>query len=208
MGKMGLGTRILIGMVVGSALGAVFGESVVVVQPIGDLFIRLLVLVAIPLVFFNLLAGLTALSDVRTFGRLAGKIMSYYVVTDVIALSLGLGAMWLLKPGVGMQLTEQVDGAVGEVPSVAEVLLGMIPRNALQAFVEGNVVQIVVLSVLLGIATLMLADAPRARLASAYADLAALLRRLVDLILLGAPIGIGQQTDKSNLFYHVRSGSL
>lgn len=191
MGKMGLGTRILIGMVVGSALGAVFGESVVVVQPIGDLFIRLLVLVAIPLVFFNLLAGLTALSDVRTFGRLAGKIMSYYVVTDVIALSLGLGAMWLLKPGVGMQLTEQVDGAVGEVPSVAEVLLGMIPRNALQAFVEGNVVQIVVLSVLLGIATLMLADAPRARLASAYADLAALLRRLVDLILLGAPIGIG-----------------
>jgi len=178
-------------MVLGSALGAVFGEDVVFVQPIGDLFIRLLVLAAIPLVFFNLLAGLTALSDVRTFGRLAGKIMSYYVVTDVIALALGMGAMAILRPGVGMQLTEEVDGVVGVVPSVAEVLLGMIPRNVFQAFVEGNVVQIVVVAVLLGVATLMLGGAPKDRLTAAYSDLAALFRRLVDVILLGAPIGIG-----------------
>ena len=187
----GLGTRILIGMVVGSVLGVVLGERVAVIQPVGDLFIRLLVLAAIPLVFFNLLAGLTALSDVRTFGRLASKIMSYYVVTDVIALSLGLGAMWLLRPGVGMQLTEQVDGTVGSVPSVAEVLLGMVPTNVFAAFAQGNVVQIVVVSVLLGVATLMLAPDIRERLAAAYADLAALLRRLVDLILLTAPLGIG-----------------
>ena len=68
---MGLGTQILIGMGVGSALGAFLGEQVEVIQPIGDLFIRVLVLAAVPLVFFNLLAGLTALSDVRMFGRLA-----------------------------------------------------------------------------------------------------------------------------------------
>ena len=189
--RFGLGTQIFVGMVLGSALGAVFGEDVVFVQPIGDLFIRLLVLAAIPLVFFNLLAGLTALSDVRTFGRLAGKIMSYYVVTDVIALALGMGAMAILRPGVGMQLTEEVDGVVGVVPSVAEVLLGMIPQNVFQAFVEGNVVQIVVVAVLLGVATLMLGGAPKDRLTAAYSDLAALFRRLVDVILLGAPIGIG-----------------
>ena len=189
--RFGLGTQIFVGMVLGSALGAVFGEDVVFVQPIGDLFIRLLVLAAIPLVFFNLLAGLTALSDVRTFGRLAGKIMSYYVVTDVIALALGMGAMAILRPGVGMQLTEEVDGVVGVVPSVAEVLLGMIPRNVFQAFVEGNVVQIVVVAVLLGVATLMLGGATKDRLTAAYSDLAALFRRLVDVILLGAPIGIG-----------------
>lgn len=190
-GRLGLGSRILIGMVVGSALGALVGPRVEVVQPIGDLFIRLLVLAAVPLVFFNLLAGLTALSDVRTFGRLAGKIMTYYVATDLIALSLGAGAMLLLRPGVGMQLTEQVDGAVGEVPSVAEVLLGMVPTNFLRAFVEGNVVQVVVVAVLLGIATLMLTGRPRERLGDLYGDLAALFRRLVDLILLIAPIGIG-----------------
>jgi Na+/H+-dicarboxylate symporter len=128
---------------------------------------------------------------VRTFGRLAGKIMSYYVVTDLIALSLGAGAMLVLRPGVGMRLTEEVEGTVGAVPSVADVLLGMVPTNVFQAFADGNVVQLVLVAVLLGIATLMLADAPRARLAIAYSDLAALFRRFVDLVLLVAPIGIG-----------------
>ena len=188
---MGLGTQMLIGMVLGSFLGAVLGERVTVIQPVGDLFIRLLVLVAIPLVFFNLLAGLTTLSDVRTFGRLATKIMSYYVVTDLVALSLGLAAVALLRPGVGMQLTEQVEGTVGVVPSIGDVLLGMVPSNVFRAFADGNVVQLVVVAVLLGIATLMLTGSTRDRLSVAFSDLAALFRRLVDLILLVAPLGIG-----------------
>jgi len=187
---MGLGMQIFVGMVVGSVVGAVLGERVTVLQPVGDLFIRLLVLVAIPLVFFNLLAGLTALSDVRTFGRLAAKIMSYYVVTDLVALSLGVLAVALLRPGVGMQLTEQVEGTVGAVPSIGEVLLGMVPSNVFRAFADGNVVQLVVVAVLLGIATLMLSGATRERLTTAYSDVAALFRRLVDLILIVAPLGI------------------
>jgi Na+/H+-dicarboxylate symporter len=188
--RWGLGTQILIGMVVGSALGAVFGESVTIVQPLGDLFIRLLVLAAVPLIFFNLLAGLTTLSDVRTFGRLATKTMSYFVVTDLIALSLGMGAMLVLKPGVGMQLTEEVGETVGEVPAIADVLLGMVPTNIFEAFAAGNVVQLVVVSVFLGVATLMLNGPVKNRLSQGYQDVAALFRRLVDLILLIAPVGI------------------
>jgi Na+/H+-dicarboxylate symporter len=188
---IGLGTQILIGMGVGSALGVFLGEQVEVIQPIGDLFIRVLVLAAVPLVFFNLLAGLTALSDVRMFGRLAGKIMSYYVITDLVAISLGIGAMAILRPGVGMQLSEQVEGPVGAVPSVVEVLLGMVPTNVFQAFAEGNVVQLVVISVLLGVATILIGGTAGQRLANAYEDLARLFRKLVDLILLVSPVGIG-----------------
>lgn len=191
MGRVGLGTRILIGMALGAAVGVALGETVGVLQPIGDVFIRLLVLAAIPLVFFNLLAGLTALSDVTAFGRLAGKTMTYFVSTDVVALLLGLGAMSILRPGVGMQLTGELDGPVGAVPSIAEVLLGMVPRNAFAAFAEGNVVQIVVIAVLLGTATLLLDEGPRTRLAGVYRDVTALLRRIVDLVLLTAPVGIG-----------------
>ena len=133
MRKIGLGSQILIGMVIGSMVGGIFGDAAAIVEPVGDLFIRLLVLAAVPLVFFNLLAGLTVLSDVKTFGRLAGKTMTYYVTTDVAALLLGLGAMAVLRPGIGIQLTGSVDGPVGTVPSIAEVLLGMIPRNAFEA---------------------------------------------------------------------------
>ena len=191
MRKIGLGSQILIGMVIGSMVGGIFGDAAAIVEPVGDLFIRLLVLAAVPLVFFNLLAGLTVLSDVKTFGRLAGKTMTYYVTTDVAALLLGLGAMAVLRPGIGMQLTGSVDGPVGTVPSIAEVLLGMIPRNAFEAFVEGNVVQIVVIAVLIGVATLLLAEGSRMRLAGLYQDVSALFRRLVDVILLTAPVGIG-----------------
>jgi len=187
----GHGTRILAGMLAGAALGVILGERAVALQAIGDLFINLLILAAVPLVFFNLLAGLTALADNRALGRLAGKTLGYYLTTDVIALALGLGAAALLRPGVGMHLTEPVAGPVGEVPSVASILLGMIPTNVFRAFSDGNVVQVVVLALLLGVGTIALRDGPRARLATAYNDLATLFRRLVHLILWTAPIGIG-----------------
>ena len=76
--RLGLGSRILIGMVVGSVVGAIAGQRVTVLQPIGDLFIRVLVLAAVPLVFFNLLAGLTTLTDLRVLGRLTAKLVTYF----------------------------------------------------------------------------------------------------------------------------------
>ena len=190
-GRIGLGGGILIGMLAGAFLGAVMDERAVALEPLGDLFVNLLILAAVPLVFFNLLAGLTSLADTRALGRLAGKTLGYYLTTDVIALSLGLGAAALLQPGVGMQLTEAVAGPVGEAPSLAEILLGMIPTNVFRAFSDGNVLQLVVLSLLLGVATMTLRDGARIRLATAYDDLAGLFRRLVRMILWTAPVGIG-----------------
>lgn len=178
-------------MIAGSVVGALWGPGAEAVQPVGDVFIRLLVLAAVPLIFFNLLAGLTALSDLRTFGRLAGKTMAWFVGTDVLALAIGMGAMIVLRPGVGMSLTEAVPPTVGDVPSVGAILLSMVPTNVFRAFSEGNVVQIVVVAVLLGVSTLLVAEPARRRLITAYQDVADLFRRLVDLVLRVAPLGIG-----------------
>ena len=193
--KVGPGGRILIGMLAGVLLGAILGERVAAIQPLGDLFITLLVLAAAPLVFFNLLAGLTSLVDMRTLGRLAGKTVGYFLTTELVALSLGLGAIALLRPGDGMRLAEQgpetVSGPVGAAPSATDVLLDMIPTNLFRAFADGNVVQLVVLALMLGVATMALGDGPRARLATLFEDLARLFRRLVHMILWIAPVGIG-----------------
>ncbi len=189
--RFGLGTRILIGMVIGAAVGAVAGESILAIEPIGDLFLRLLLVTAVPLVVANLLAGLTALTDLRTFGRLALKIVVYYTVTTAFALLLGLGAAHLLKPGAGMTLSAPPQGEPGSVPSLGSVLLDLVPTNIVEAFATGNVAQLVVFAALLAVTTLLLPEAPRDRLRTLYADLAALFRKLVDLILIVAPIGIG-----------------
>lgn len=189
--RFGLGTKILVGMVIGAAAGALFGEGTGVVEPVGDLFIRLLLMAAIPLVFFNLLAGLTALTDLRAFGRLSGKIVAYYLVTTATALTMGLTAMHLIRPGIGMTLTEPVDQAIGDVPAVTDILLELVPTNIFRAFSEGNVAQLVVVAVLLGVTTLFLPPDPRDLLRKGYAAIAELFRKVVDLILVVAPFGIG-----------------
>ncbi|MCG8608169.1 cation:dicarboxylase symporter family transporter, partial [bacterium] len=114
--NLSLGLKILIYLAVGMLVGAVFGEKALIVQPLGDLFIRLLMMAAIPLVFFNLLAGITTLEDVRSLGRIGARISLYYLFTTILALTLGLSIMHLLKPGVGMQLTGTIEANIGEVP--------------------------------------------------------------------------------------------
>ena len=132
--RFGLGTRILIGMVIGAGAGAFFGERAAVLEPVGDLFIRLLLMAAIPLVFFNLLAGLTALTDLRTFGRLSAKIVSYYLVTTATALTLGLTAMHIVKPGVGKssrrpgsRVTRQMRSSASSPPAHTQTRPGSTP---------------------------------------------------------------------------------
>jgi Na+/H+-dicarboxylate symporter len=192
--RLSLGLKILIFMVVGVVVGIIAGERALILQPLGDLFIRLLMMSVIPLVFFNLLAGITSLTDVSALGRLGGKIMLYYVLTTTVALTLGLAVMHLLKPGVGMQLAEQVDETFGDVPSVIDVFLGLIPENPFEAFATGNVAQVVIFAIFLGVVTLLLPMKSREPLQKAYSVLAELFRKLVGVIMYFGPIGIGALT--------------
>ena len=189
--RPGLGIQMLIGLVAGTVLGAVLGTRTAFLQPLGDLFIRLLVLAAVPLVFFNLVSGLTTLTDLKTLGRLAAKILTYFAATTVVAVLVGIAAMTVLRPGVGMTLRGQVDQEVSAAPSVGQVLLELVPTNVVRAFAEGNVAQVVLLAVLLGVATLRLSAGPRDRVRAAFTDIADLFRRVVDIILVVAPYGVG-----------------
>ena len=192
--RLSLGLKILIFMVVGVLVGLVAGERAIVLQPVGDLFIRLLMMSVIPLVFFNLLAGITSLTDVSALGRLGGKILLYYMVTTTIALTIGLVVMHLLEPGVGMQLAEQVDESFGDVPSITDVFLGLIPENPFEAFATGNVAQVVIFAIFLGVVTLLLPAKSREPLQNTYSILAELFRKLVGVIMHFGPIGIGALT--------------
>jgi Na+/H+-dicarboxylate symporter len=189
--RIGLGQQILIGMAVGAVLGLTAGERVTVLQPIGELFLRLLVMAAIPLVFFNLLAGITSLTSLGTFGRVGLRISIYYLATTVLALVLGLAVMHVVQPGVGVRLTGEAPQQLGEVPAFSAILLDMVPSNVFAAFANGKLPQVVVFALLLGIAVLTLPASVRTPLASAFDVLAQALRALVGLVLYLAPIGIG-----------------
>jgi Na+/H+-dicarboxylate symporter len=191
---LSLGVRILIWMGIGLSVGLLWGPGAKALAPLGDIFIRLLMMAAIPLVFFNLLAGITTLTDLGTFGRVGLRITAFYLVTTIVALVLGLAAMHALQPGVGVQLTGTVPDQLGHVPSVAEVFADMVPRNIFAAFADGKLQQIVVFAVLLGIATLGLPEAARAPLRGGFDAIAQSLRALVGLVLKAGPVGIGALT--------------
>lgn len=185
------GTKILIFMVIGIVAGLIFGERAQVVEPVGELFIRLLVLAAVPLVFANLLAGLTGLEDVRLLGRVGGQFVGYFISTTVIALLLGIAAMEVLRPGVGLGLRGAGGGDVGAPPSLAGFLFDLVPENIFAAFAEGKVSQVIVFALLLGIAALFMPIDTRRSINRGFLILDELLRKLVELIMRLAPFGIG-----------------
>ncbi|TQV67749.1 dicarboxylate/amino acid:cation symporter [Exilibacterium tricleocarpae] len=186
-----LGVKILVGMIIGGVIGLLLGERATAVRPIGDLFIRLLLMAAIPLVFFNLAAGITSLKNIGVLSRFGVRTVGYYLCTTTMALALGLLITHWFKPGVGMQLTQSVDGGFGEVPAVGQIVLDLFPANVFRAFAEGNVAQVVVFSLFIGIATLLLPSEPRAKIEDGISVAAQLFRKLVDVILKFGPIGVG-----------------
>lgn len=189
-----VGTQIFIGMAIGAFLGLLMGPSAENLKPLGDIFIRLLLMAAIPLIFFTLLAGLTTIKDAGFVGRLTGRILVYYAITSIIAFAIAIVMMELVQPGTGFHLTGTVKGSVGRVPSVTDVIVNIFPRNIAQAFVSGDVTQIVVFGAFLGVATLFL-DAPtRARVVDFVEVGRALFLGLVGIIIAFAPIGLGALT--------------
>ena len=189
--SINLATRILLWMVLGVFVGIILGERASVLKPFGDLFIRLLIMAAIPLVFFNLLAGMTAMGDLKTFGRVGLRVLAFYLITMVVAMILGITVMQLIGAGHGFALTAEVPDNIGTMPNFGDFLMNMIPENIFKSFAEGNLIQIVVFAILIGITTLMMPENVQKKLEHGYNLLAMLMRKLVDLIMRVAPICLG-----------------
>lgn len=189
-----IGTQIFIGMAIGAILGICMGPSVEYLKPAGDIFIRLLVMTAIPLIFFTLMSGLTAIKEAGFVGRLSARILVWYLVTSAMAFAIAIAAMNLLKPGNGFQLNGQYQGQIAQIPSMAKVIVDIFPDNVVSAFSSGNVTQIVIFGVLLGVVTLFLQDEDRARVVSFFELGQTLFLRLVTLIISFAPVGLGVLT--------------
>ena len=189
--KLSPATQILLFMVLGVVVGLVFGKKATVLQPFGDLFIRLLMMAAIPLVFFNMLAGLATMTDIKILGKIGARILAFYLLTTACAVTIGLVAANIFQPGIGMTLTSKVSTKIGAVPGVSQILLDLVPKNAFAAFSTGNVAQIVVFAAFLGIVTLLMPPATKNALEKGYTLLADLFRKLIGVLLHYAPIGIG-----------------
>ena len=181
----------LVGVGVGAVAGALVGETATSVAFLGDIFIRLLVLAAVPLMFTNLVLALAGSSPPGGAGRLLVAIGAFFLLTTVAAQVVSLGAVGILRPGNGM--AEALGSAGGDpaaLPSGGDFLDALIPDSVVGVFVDGRVTGIVILGLMLGAAARRLEPEHRDAVVAACGALTAWLRILVRGVLWTGPVGV------------------
>ena len=160
-----------------------------VLDIIGQIFIASLRLVIVPLVFFSLVCGVVSISSTSRLGSISIKTLSLYLLTTAIAISVALAFALLFNPGVGIDLALPTSFESASAPSLKEVLINIFPTNPVAAMAEGNMLQIIVFSLLFGIALKSLGSAGES-LKRSFEVLNELMINLVKMLIELAPYGI------------------
>ncbi|GEN53229.1 dicarboxylate/amino acid:cation symporter [Halobacillus faecis] len=142
--------KITVALVLGVSVGLLFGEGAAVLAPFGDLLLRLLKFIIVPLILFTLIVGINQ-TNIGSLGRMGGKVFFYYLGTSALAILVGVSVATLFNPGTGMSLgNETVD--VPENPGVTSVLLNIVPENILTALTQMNLLGIIFTAIVFGLA--------------------------------------------------------
>ncbi|QHS23121.1 dicarboxylate/amino acid:cation symporter [Virgibacillus sp. MSP4-1] len=191
MKKPSLLTQILLAFVIAIILGAIAGPDIKVVQPLGDLFLRLIQFIIVPLILSTLIVGVAGTGNVKKLGRMGGKTIVYYLTTSAIAITIGLGIGYVLQPGAGVDIPSE---SVGEEPvteeqNVTDTLLNIVPQNPFQAMVEGEILQIIFFALFVGIAISLVGEKAQTvyRFFEGFAEV---MYKITGMIILLAPIGV------------------
>ena len=182
---------ILLGLVAGVAFGAVFPAAAVKAGILGTIFLRLIKSIIAPLLFGTLVAGIAGTGSVKTMGRIGGKAILYFEIVTSVALFVGLGAVNLIQPGAGVQLTQ------GAAPPAIEQSSGILqtimehtfPTSIIDAMAKGEVLQIVVFAFLFGAACAS-AGAKARPVVGFCESLSEVMFRYTNYVMLLAPLGV------------------
>ena len=187
--RLPLWQQILIGLALGVAAGMAFGAHAQLLAPIGTLFLNAIKMLIVPLVFVSLVAGITSMQDSAKLGRISLKTIAIYLVTTAFAVSIGLLFGALFSPGEGMNMVASGTQEAKQAPSLVSILVGLVPSNPVTAFAEGNILQIIVFAIALGVSMNLVGEkaAPVVRL---FDSLAEVFYKLTDLVMRFAPIGV------------------
>lgn len=210
--KIPLYGKILIGMVLGMLWGLMADTLGLLnftqdwVKPFGDIFIRALKLIAIPLVIVSLIDGVSNLSDVTKLSRLGGKTIALYLTTTVIAVTIGLITVNIIKPGTFLsaerrdffrdQYASDIDlsssnAATAEDSGPLQILVDIVPENLFASLSDNiNMLQVIFFAVLFGVAMILSPKDKVATVKSFFDGVNRIILAIVDIIMMYAPIGV------------------
>ncbi|MBO1271822.1 dicarboxylate/amino acid:cation symporter [Shewanella sp. 4t3-1-2LB] len=188
--RLPLWLQILAGMSLGIVVGQLLGERADYLKPIGTLFVNTIKMLIVPLVFCSLIVGVTSMQDTSKMGRIGFKSFAFYLATTSIAISLGLLVGALMAPGEGLPLAAHAVAADSKpVPSIMETLINIVPTNPVAALADGQILQVIVFAVALGVALVLIGEHGKPAI-RVFESLAEAMYKLTDMVMKLAPYGV------------------
>ncbi|MFD1035443.1 dicarboxylate/amino acid:cation symporter [Sphingomonas hankookensis] len=181
--------RVVGALLLGIAIGLLWPQGAAAIKIIGDLFVRLIKMLVVPVVLITIAAGIASLGDPRRLGGIGGRTVALFAFTTLVAVSIGMGFGLLLQPGDGIVLAGVAPHVLGPAVTPADQLLGIVPVNIIDALAKGDMLAIIFVAVLLGIASVVSGEAGKPVVALLQ-GLAAVLLHLVRIVMEVTPFGV------------------
>jgi proton glutamate symport protein len=191
--RKSLTTWILVAMVVGAELGHDFPGVAVNLRILSLVFLRMIKTIIAPLLFATLVVGIAGHHDLRQVGRMSVKTLIFFEVVTTIALFIGLGAINLSRAGVGVNLppSARTEQLTATKQTATDVILHVFPENVAKSVAEGQVLQIVVFSIVFGIALALISERKRKPMLAFTESLSETMFKFTNLVMYFAPVGVG-----------------
>ena len=192
--RRSLTTWILVAMVAGAAFGHDFPQVAIQLRILSQIFIRLIRTIIAPLLFATLVVGIAGHGNLKQVGRMGLKALIYFEIVTTVALLIGWVAITVSRAGVGINLPPPPPGEQLARPAAQtwqDVVLHVFPENIARSVADGEVLQVVVFSVMFGVALALLPDAKRRPLLTFGESLAETMFKFTNIVMLFAPIGVG-----------------
>jgi Na+/H+-dicarboxylate symporter len=187
---MALWLKILIGMVLGVITGVILGDSTEMIKPIGTLFINIIRMLIVPLVFCSLIVGITSMKDASKMSRVGIKSIVIYLLTTAVAISIGLALATMFQPGVSLNLSAALVNEAKPTTNIVDTLLGMFPTNPIAALATGNILQIIVFAIFLGISLIHIDESKARPVIAAFEGFAEAMYKMTEFVMKFAPYGV------------------
>lgn len=181
--------RILAALVLGAVAGLLMGDSAEQVKWIGDLFIRMIKMLIVPLVFVTLVSGVTAMQDPKRLGSIGSKAIALYLTTTFFAIVIGILLALIFRPGDGIDLSGADAMTLGDAGSLTDRLMGIVPENPFAAFAEGNILAVIFFAVLVGTGLILSADRGKP-LAAVFDSGSEMMLKVTGIVMEFAPFGV------------------
>ena len=185
---------ILISMLAGAAVGHDFPHLAADLRVLGLIFLRLIRTIIAPLLFGTLVVGIASHADLKKVGRMAVKALVYFELVTTVALFIGLAAINISKAGVGVKLPPPAPSEQTVAPqreTASDIILHVFPENIAKSIAEGQILQVVIFSILFAIALSLLSEARRRPMLAFCESLSETMFKFTNIVMLFAPIGVG-----------------